>query len=99
MYFTAETGASWPAGSYGLPMGIDGCPTAAFSEGSRYHTMQGSSYISRKGLLKSTVEGSFIEDRFCMIDVPQTSGSTTWGKGKYCIYKKTQPCPDGTLFA
>ena len=67
-----------------------------FQTGSRYHALQRPSYVQDHvpSFLKPSYSQSHMEDQFCMLE-KSTSRKSKWGKGKYCIYQKTDSCPEG----
>lgn len=91
---------SWPFGTYGLPMTKSGCPKGDFwHEGTRYHDTEDSgsnNCWSNPYHLAGRVAKNNMEQKFCMKTLSKTSTSDLpWPKGKYCIYKKGNRCPDG----
>lgn len=91
---------SWPFGTYGLPMTKSGCPKGDFwHEGTRYHDTEDSgsnNCWSDPYHLAGRVAKNNMEQKFCMKTLSKTSTSDLpWPKGKYCIYKKGNRCPDG----
>ena len=90
---------TWPLGTYGLPMTKSGCPEGDFwNEGTRYHDTEDSdsnNNWSDPYHLAGRVAKDDMEQKFCMKTWSRTSTyDLPWPKGKYCIYKKGDSCPD-----
>nr|XP_058952004.1 cubilin homolog isoform X2 [Pocillopora verrucosa] len=106
MFFTCSLSVSkctrWPAGTYGLPKPVSGCPWSEgilWREGWRSQAtfiIQTNNSRSPEFHLDGKVNSNEVKRSFC-IKYRMTSDRNRppWPKGKYCIYKKYPGCPEG----
>nr|XP_058952016.1 uncharacterized protein LOC131779471 [Pocillopora verrucosa] len=92
----------WPAGTYGLPKPISGCPWSegfSWREGWRSQDTNGkqsNNSRSPKFHLDGKVDNDEIKRSFCIKDdITTDRNRPLWPKGKYCIYKRRRQCPAG----
>ncbi|CAN7979977.1 unnamed protein product, partial [Ixodes pacificus] len=104
----SPTPATWPPGSYGLPMPVSGCPSSVgftWATGCRFHDIaydvveddkirHWSDGMKLKGGLQ---EDGGVEQCFCVKkdDAPPSNATTPWSPGNYCILQVGDTCPDG----
>ncbi|KAM7315317.1 hypothetical protein ISCGN_005099 [Ixodes scapularis] len=104
----SPTPATWPPGSYGLPMPVSGCPSSVgftWATGCRFHDIaydvveddkirHWSDGMKLKGGLQ---EDGGVEQCFCVKkdEAPPSNATTPWSPGNYCILQVGDTCPDG----
>ena len=83
----------WPAGTYGLPEAVSGCPNfeeTTWTRGYTYHNTEDINPANKRSQ-NYHFAGNFsqhgIQQRFCIKEKPDGSNDF-WPEGKYCIYKK-----------
>ncbi|PFX26315.1 CUB and sushi domain-containing protein 2 [Stylophora pistillata] len=89
----------WPAGSYGIPKPVSGCPlTTGFQweKGWRAHDTNGVSSNNSRSHdfhLDAKVDESKVQRSFCIkTSTIDDHNRPNWPQGRYCIYKKGT-CP------
>eukprot|EP00794_Sanderia_malayensis_P012893 gene12893-14220_t len=87
----------WPAGRYGLPQSINGCPSSRgfmWKRGYRYHDTEDDGTENQHSdnfHLASNFTEDGIRHDFCIKD--SEVGDSSWPAGKYCVYKRGSTCP------
>jgi len=92
----------WPAGTYGLPKAVSGCPLAddfQWKEG--WVSQDRDDHYTKKPKspefhLDGEVDYSKVKRSFCVkTDISDDKNRSAWPVGKYCVYKKDGQCPRG----
>ncbi|KAL9950252.1 hypothetical protein ACROYT_G042727 [Oculina patagonica] len=96
----------WPAGTYGIPKPVSGCPRAG---GFRWRTgwrLQDTNYYDDRNKSNNSRSTEFhidgkvtkiiVNRSFCIKDTTTDDWNRpTWPQGKYCIYRRNEHCPEG----
>jgi hypothetical protein len=89
----------WPAGKYGLPNTIYGCPKAedfSWASGNIHQALNKNNKRSSSFHLKANVTSKGVERSFCIKNANSLGPvRPSWPAGKYCIYRKGGGCPIG----
>ncbi|XP_068728132.1 uncharacterized protein [Montipora capricornis] len=92
----------WPAGKYGIPKPVMGCPRAdgfQWMAGWRSQDTNNNLSKNRKSIsfhLDGAVDVKKVNRSFCLKTATMTDlNRTTWPPGQYCVYKKGPDCPAG----
>ncbi|XP_015757085.1 PREDICTED: cubilin-like [Acropora digitifera] len=87
----------WPAGTYGIPKPVSGCPVAdgfQWMTGSRSQHTESNNKKSVSFHLDAVVNKKKVKRSFCLkTSTAEDQNRTTWPSGQYCIYKKGN-CPE-----
>ncbi|XP_067028775.1 CUB and sushi domain-containing protein 3-like isoform X3 [Acropora muricata] len=87
----------WPAGTYGIPKPLSGCPVADGFEwmtGSRSQDTESNNNKSLSFHLDAVVNKKKVKRSFCLkTSTANDQNRTSWPSGQYCIYKKGN-CPE-----
>jgi CUB/sushi domain-containing protein len=87
----------WPRGTYGLVKPINGCPSASWNSGYRYHDTEDGPYANNHWSGRFDLAGKKWRNNmiweFCM-KLFDDKVNYVWPKGQYCILKKYS-CPSG----
>ncbi|XP_015754342.1 PREDICTED: uncharacterized protein LOC107333990 isoform X2 [Acropora digitifera] len=91
---------NWPAGTYGIPRPVSGCPSVdGFQWMTGWRSQEAYYYESNNNKsasfhLDAVVNKQKVKRSFCLkTSTAKDQNRTTWPSGQYCIYKKGN-CPE-----